>query len=452
MTAIEEAPVGTTITSVARNREPVTVPAYRYISPQFAALERERLWPRVWQLACTVDHVANAGDFYEYRSGRASAVIVRGDDGELRAFQNVCLHRGNELCSGSGTGLTEIRCSYHRWCWDLGGRLREVPSRRGFGVIPSDEYGLLPVQVGVWGPLVFVNFDTRAEPLQAFLEGVPDDVAWAGIEDFRCQYVVSTPMPCNWKTLIDGFSETYHVQGIHREMLPMTDDVNSPQRLWDRHGRLQQPYGVPSPRLRDRPDDQRVWEAFVEVMGTRIGIDEKDAADPVPPIPPGGSLRTVLAERIRDVNRANGLDFDRYSDEQVLDMSQYNLFPNITVLVFADLLSVVRSRPGDTPDDCWMDVYAFVRRPAGDPSPRTKPYDVEVPPDQTQLGLVLNQDVANLQKAQRGLHQPGFTRLTLSGEECRIINLHRNLERYLGITPSEITGDPSSVLATESRA
>jgi len=164
MTAIEEAPVGTTITSVARNREPVTVPAYRYISPQFAALERERLWPRVWQLACTVDHVANAGDFYEYRSGRASAVIVRGDDGELRAFQNVCLHRGNELCSGSGTGLTEIRCSYHRWCWDLGGRLREVPSRREFGVL-NDDYPLIDVQVGTWGPMVFVNLDRDAEPL-----------------------------------------------------------------------------------------------------------------------------------------------------------------------------------------------------------------------------------------------------------------------------------------------
>ena len=106
-------------------------------------------------------------------------------------------------------------------------------------------------------------------------------------------------MPCNWKTLIDGFSETYHVQGLHREMLPMTDDVNSPQRLWDRHGKLEQPYGVASPRLRDGATDQEIYDAFVEVMGTRIGKPTTEPAGPVPEIPTGGTLRDVLADGIR---------------------------------------------------------------------------------------------------------------------------------------------------------
>ena len=109
---------------------------------------------------------------------------------------------------------------------------------------------------------------------------MPDDIEWAGIDDFRCTYNIAVPMPCNWKTLIDGFSETYHVQGIHREMLPMVDDVNSPQRLWDHHGKLEQPYGLPSPRLRDGADDQAVWEAFIAVMGTRIGKPTVDDAGP----------------------------------------------------------------------------------------------------------------------------------------------------------------------------
>jgi nitrite reductase/ring-hydroxylating ferredoxin subunit len=449
MTTVEESPVGSTITSVAPDREreskrePITVPAHRYISAEFAQREHDELWPRVWQLACTVDHVANPGDFYDYQVGLLSVLIVRGDDGVLRAFQNVCLHRGNELCSGSGSDLSEIRCQYHRWCWDLRGHLREVPSRRGFGVIDNDSYGLIAARVDTWGPLVFVSLDVAAEPLADYLEGVPDDAAWAGLDDFRCQYLVTTRMPCNWKTLIDGFSETLHVQGIHREMLPMTDDVNSPQRLWNRHGKLSQPYGVPSPRLRAKPDDQGVWDAFVEVMGTRIGVASGEPAGPVPPIPADSSLRAVLAERIRAVGREQGIDFSHYSDAQMLDMQQYNLFPNITVLVFPDLLSVVRARPGDTPDDCSMDVFFFTRRPTGDASPRTKPLDMDLPPDQVQLGTVLNQDVANLRRAQRGLHQPGFTRLTLSGEECRIRNLHRNLEEWLGIEPSEIGGDAS---------
>ena len=117
---------------------PVTIPASRYTSPDFARREMDRLWPRVWQLACTVDHVAAVGDFYEYRLGPYSVLIVRGDDGELRAFQNACRHRGSALCAGSGSALTEIRCPFHRWTWDLRGQLREVPSRREFGVLNDD--------------------------------------------------------------------------------------------------------------------------------------------------------------------------------------------------------------------------------------------------------------------------------------------------------------------------
>jgi nitrite reductase/ring-hydroxylating ferredoxin subunit len=437
----DEAPVGTTIETGIRRPAPVTVPSYRYISSEFAARELALLWPNVWQLACTVDHVAAPGDYFEYRVGPYSILVVRGDDGVLRAFQNVCLHRGNELCQGSGGGLSELRCPYHRWCWDLDGRLREVPSRKGFGTLRNQDYPLIAVRVDTWGPLVFVNPAAHGEALEEFLEGVPSDCAWAGIEDFRCVFVTSIPVDCNWKTLIEAFSETYHVQGIHREMLPMCDDVNSPQRLWARHGKLEQPYGLPSPRLRHRPSDQEVWESFIEVMGARIGITGPAAAGPAP-VPPGTTLRAVLAERVREKGREGGLDFSRFDDEQILNLQQYNLFPNITVLVFPDLLSVIRSRPADNPDRAVMDAFAFVRRPRGDDSPRRKPVDTTVPPGgDIPLGLVLSQDVANFARAQRGLHQPGFTRLTLSSEECRIINFHRNLERYLGISPSELTGD-----------
>jgi len=105
-------------------------------------------------VACTVDHVAGPGDYFEYRVGWLSILIVRGDDGELRAFQNVCRHRGNILCEGAGNGLTELRCSYHRWSWDLAGRLREVPSRKRFGALRNDDFPLLGARVGTWGPLV----------------------------------------------------------------------------------------------------------------------------------------------------------------------------------------------------------------------------------------------------------------------------------------------------------
>src|SRR6185369_10043933 len=104
----------------------------------------------------SVDHVANPGDFHELRVGSLSVLLVRADDGQLRAFQNACRHRGSTLCEGTGLGLTEIRCPFHRWSYDLNGRLREVPSRKEFGALGenSEEFGLLPVRVDTWGPLV----------------------------------------------------------------------------------------------------------------------------------------------------------------------------------------------------------------------------------------------------------------------------------------------------------
>lgn len=434
----EEAPVGSTIGTVSDRRRPVLVPASRYTSPEWAALEAEHLWPHVWQVACSVDHVREPGDWFEYTCGPLSVLIVRGDDGELRAFQNVCLHRGNELCNGAGTGRTEIRCVYHRWCWDLGGRLREVPSRKGFGVIENDDYALRAVQVDTWGPMVFVNLDLDAEPLGDFLAPVPAETAWLRTDEFACRAIVTVPLACNWKTGIDAFSETYHVQGIHRQMIPSTDDVNGPQEVWERHGRLNQPYGIPSPRLRDGASDQQIWESFCATQGERVGRPSGGDPGPVPEREPGESMRTLLARLIRERAVEQGVDLDDFTDEQVTDLHQYNCFPNISPVFLAESLALLRMRPGATPDDCLMDLLYFSRVPRD--APRDRPVDVTMDAETADLGVVFNQDVENLQRAQRGLHQPGFTHLTLSREEMRIESLHRNLERYLGIEPTELTG------------
>jgi phenylpropionate dioxygenase-like ring-hydroxylating dioxygenase large terminal subunit len=430
--------LGQTIVSVPRVLQPYRVPAARYTSPAWAELEQTRLWPHTWQIAGTVDHVAAPGDWFEYQVGWLSVIVLRTDDGTLRAFQNVCRHRGNVLACGEGRGRTELRCAYHRWCWNLDGELREVPSRRGFGALPTDQLGLIEVQVGESAPLVFVNLDLTADPLEEFLEVVPVDAPWLGLADFHCTYDVAMRMPCNWKTLIDGFSETYHVQGLHPEMLPMTDDVNSPQRIWRWHGKLEQPYGLASPRLRHGATDQEIYDAFVEVMGTRIGKPTTEPAGPVPEIPAGQTLRDVLADGVRRTAAEAGVDLSHHTTDQLMTMQQYNLFPNATIVAFPDLLQVVKARPGPTPDECVMDTLVFERRPPG--APATPPVRVTVEPGDIDFGMVINQDVEALRRIQLGLHQPGFTHLTLSGEECRIVNLHRNLEHMLGIEPSEITG------------
>ena len=238
-------------------QRPTLVPAERYYSEDFARLEVERMWPKVWQFACTVDHVADPGDYFEYRCGPYSVLIVRGDDGALRAFQNVCRHRGNSLCAGSGADLRELRCGYHGWTWDLAGTLKRVPNRKGFGALRMADLPLLPVRVETWERLVFVNLDAEATPLRDYLEAMPDDIAWNRLGEFRCYATMTIEVDANWKTIADGFSETYHIQTLHPELHRCMDDVYAPQVIWGHTGKSEQLYGVPSPSIKERADRRR---------------------------------------------------------------------------------------------------------------------------------------------------------------------------------------------------
>jgi choline monooxygenase len=408
---------------------PTRVPAARYHSPEFARLETERMWPRVWQLACTVDHVAAPGDFFEYRCGPLSVLVVRDGGGVLRAFQNVCRHRGNSLCHGAGSDLSELRCGYHGWTWDLAGSLKRVPNRKGFGALRMGDFPLLPVQVDVWERLVFVNLDENAMPLAEYLEAAPADIAWNRLGDFRCYATMTVEVDANWKTIADGFSETYHIQTLHPELHRCMDDVFAPQRIWGHAGKSEQVYGVPSPHLKEPLSDDDVWAAYVTTQGALMGVEEGT------PFPGGGSVSEVIAARTREFAASRGVDLDWADTGRLMTLHQYNVFPNMTLLVHADHLTVMTSHPGPDPERGELVMYLWTRMAPG--APRTQPMDVRMTAAEAHPGLVLTQDISILAGLQRGLRQPGFTHLTLSGEERRVINLHRNLERYLDLPEAD---------------
>lgn len=411
---------------------PTRVPAARYHSPEFARLETERMWPRAWQLACTVDHVAAPGDFFEYRCGSISVLVVRDADGELRAFQNVCRHRGNSLCEGEGADLSELRCGYHGWTWDLGGTLKRVPNRKGFGTLRMSDFPLLAVRVEVWERLVFVNLDANAMPLTEYLEGMPSDIAWCRLSDFRCYATMTVEVDANWKTIADGFSETYHIQTLHPELHHCMDDVHAPQRIWGHVGKSEQFYGVPSPHIREPLSDEDVWDAYVTTQGMLMGVEE---GTPFPGCSHGSTVPDVIAARTREFAASRGVDLSWADTEQLMTLHQYNVFPNMTLLVNADHLTVMTSRPGPDPERGELVMYLWMRMAPG--SARTRPADVRMTAAEAHPGLVLTQDISVLAGLQRGLRQPGFTHLTLSNEERRVINLHRNLERYLDLPDAD---------------
>ncbi|MGB8505888.1 aromatic ring-hydroxylating oxygenase subunit alpha [Mycobacterium sp.] len=415
-------------------KRPTLVPAERYYSAAFAQLEAERMWPKVWQVTCTVDHVAEPGDYFEYRCGPYSVLVIRGDDGALRAFQNVCRHRGNSLCAGSGSDLRELRCGYHGWTWDLSGVLKRVPNRKGFGALPMSELPLVAVSVDTWERLVFVNLDVNAGPLIAFLDAVPHDIAWNVLGDFRCYATMTIEVDANWKTIADGYSETYHVQTLHPELHRCMDDVYAPQVIWGHAGKSEQLYGVQSPHIKDTLTDSDVWDAYVCTQGALMGVEE---GTPLPrdQVEPGKSVADVIAERTRAFAAGRGVDLSWANTDQVMRLHQYNVFPNLTLLTNADHLTVMTSRPGPDPDHGELVMMLWTRMPPG--APRSKPADVRMKADEAHPSLVMTQDITVLAGLQRGLHQPGFTHLVLSNEERRMINMHRNLERYLELPESD---------------
>ena len=418
----------------------IRIPASRYTGQAWRTLENERLWTSVWQIACTVDCVPKPGDYWEYEIADLSVLVIRGEDGELRAFQNVCPHRGNTMLSGCGSGLSELRCAYHDWCFDLQGRLRSIASEDGRArpAAPPRARGsrldLIPVQVATWGVFVFVNPDPNAEPLSSYLEVIPAELAWVGMEKYSCDQFVTLPVGCNWKALIDNFIETYHLHSVHPQLLAIADDVNTPITLYDKHTKFVQPYGVPSPRRNGSVSDQELWEAFVGNVGHRIGVPYATTSKPGPhpEIPAGKTMRDVLVGRIRAHLSQFGSMYAELDDHHVIDDFHYHLFPNSVINVFAGWFGLIRARPGATPNDCLVDMWNFDLRIEADaaahPRPEARFLNAE---EIAAVGPVLSQDLDLLPRVQRGLRQPGFSHFHLTRPEDRIGHMHQLLDRYL---------------------
>jgi phenylpropionate dioxygenase-like ring-hydroxylating dioxygenase large terminal subunit len=143
-----------------------------YLGQAFADAEAAYLWPRVWQVACREEEIPAAGNYIAYDIVDDSIIVTRGQDGEIRAFHNVCPHRGRRLVGRSGTAR-EFVCGYHGWRWNLDGSNSKVVDRHDWqGCISDEEIGLQAVKVATWGGFVFINMDADCEPLETFLAPV----------------------------------------------------------------------------------------------------------------------------------------------------------------------------------------------------------------------------------------------------------------------------------------
>ena len=149
------------------------LPRARYTSKAFAELELERLWGRVWQVACREEEIPEVGDYCEYVIGDDSVLVVRSGPETVHALHNTCLHRGTRLATGTGhLDDGSIRCRYHAWRYDFDGTLVEVVDAQEFAPIPEGTC-LGKVRVERWGGFVWVCLDARAPSLLEYLAPVP---------------------------------------------------------------------------------------------------------------------------------------------------------------------------------------------------------------------------------------------------------------------------------------
>jgi choline monooxygenase len=193
-----------------------TLPADWYCDPAVLRLEQERIFARSWQYAGRADQAAEPGAFFTTQAGHVPVVVVRGQDGVLRAFVNVCRHRGHIVAEGEGCRET-LQCPYHAWTYDLDGSLRRAPRAEREPDFDPAGFSLLPASVDTWGPFVFVNPDPAAAPLADTLAGLPDLVAESGLDfgavRFHSHYEAT--LRGNWKAALENYLECYHCPVAH---------------------------------------------------------------------------------------------------------------------------------------------------------------------------------------------------------------------------------------------
>jgi choline monooxygenase len=201
-----------------------TIPAPWYLDERIAALERERVFGGNWIAVGCADQVAAPGQFFTVDLAGEPLIIVRGTDGELRAFFNVCRHHAAAVATVPSGIAQHLRCPYHGWTYGLDGALKGAPEFSGVCGFDRSANGLVPVQAAVWEHFVFVTLNIDAPPLPAFLGDLPERVAplaLAGLHFFERK---TYTLRCNWKVYVDNYLDGgYHVPHLHKGLNSVLD-------------------------------------------------------------------------------------------------------------------------------------------------------------------------------------------------------------------------------------
>ncbi|NGY04078.1 aromatic ring-hydroxylating oxygenase subunit alpha [Solimonas terrae] len=439
----------------------------RYTDPAFAALEHEKLWGKVWQAAARLDEIPQVGDFTVYNIGDQSVMIVRADEQTIKAYHNVCPHRGTSLADVP-QGCFENRhviCPFHGWRWDLHGNNEFVLERQEFrdGKLQNSDVGLREVHHVVFAGFIFINLDRNPEPFDDYIAPVREMLENLAIGEMRNYWWKALPIPSNWKVAQEAFFEGYHVPATHPQLEPHSADFiykptpdakpdfnhwNVAYETWPRgHGRF---YGKKTPMkgdVRTSVVGKATTDDMIEAMAARlnllaVGMDAQVLAEDVEvvrslkgkSIPEGSNLGAEYVKALY----ARAAEQQRPMPKpmpEVLGMwgGEIFVFPNLMILPQAGNAMIYRVRPdGNDPDKCIFEIMSTKTYPAATPVPRAVVQTVTDLSDPEQVLQIPRQDLGNIPRMQKGLHSKGIRQTWLAVEQEKIIlNMHRELDRYL---------------------
>jgi choline monooxygenase len=204
--------------------EASTIPAPWYVDPRVAELESDNVFSKTWQVIGRSDQVEKPGEFVTFTVAGEPIVAVRGTDGQLRAFYNVCRHHAAAVVTEPCGQAQVLHCPYHGWNYGLDGSLKGMPEFEGVKGFERSANGLVPVKVATWEKFVLVNLDPNAEPVDHFLGRIMQRMA--PLEVTKLHYVASRQydIACNWKVFVDNYLDGgYHVPHLHKGLNSVLD-------------------------------------------------------------------------------------------------------------------------------------------------------------------------------------------------------------------------------------
>jgi phenylpropionate dioxygenase-like ring-hydroxylating dioxygenase large terminal subunit len=443
MTALDDRPAVDTGRVPFAMSDPLHVPRERYYDRAFFELEKAKLWPRTWQMACRLEEIPEPNDFIEYEICDQSVLVVRQRDMSVRAFHNACRHRATQLEKGSGRlAGGQFVCPFHGWRWNADGSNSFVYGQEGFApeCLRPDDIRLKECKVETWGGCAWINLDPNAGPLRDALSPGAELLESVGIGNWKVKWWKETILHANWKMAQEAFMEGYHVPQTHPQLtmgVPIDEVPAAIGTTYRVHANGHSNFESQMAGGRFNTIDEMIARLGLLTDGQDAMVLERDLnvlRSLRNTLPPGENVVQAAARALRDYAKGAGIPWlEGMENSPLFWAGETFLFPNMFFLPqYGNCLSY-RIRPyNDDPEWCRFEVWSLTGYPEVEQRPRAEllgRFDKE---DTEHWGLIPRQDFSNIERQQAGLHTTGFTELRLATEwEAAISNMHFELDRRL---------------------